>query len=329
MHQKGSCSNINVINRIQTKISPLSKRKQNSTSGDVKVASEGDSLKSNQIITLDDRQRQRGKSYGHQHHHAKDELDKRSLPNVKRHSITNSDSINQTLSSSNKILTSSHRLCRSSTTLNPLEIDVKSKPQQLHNKSPLECVALTAPILQTTQPLPSLRPAKSEAHTTSNQFCSTEKTTHAKERICYEKRLKKLEEEIERYKNEVKTFCRETFIYSKQKNNFFTKKDVHTNKQTNHSNSNPAGQSTPIKATCFQLLTKGNHHDVSKSDLDLPSGHNGGSDHFYHSFSGRSKEANKNVNNHTNLQRLQQNLHYPSAEHTQKEHHSRSLSKFT
>ncbi|XP_054727114.1 extracellular signal-regulated kinase 7 isoform X1 [Anastrepha obliqua] len=34
------------------------------------------------------------------------------------------------------------------------------------------------------------------------------------ERLCYEKRLKKLEEEIEKYKKEVKSFCKETFSYT-------------------------------------------------------------------------------------------------------------------
>ncbi|XP_017485927.1 PREDICTED: serine/threonine-protein kinase BUR1-like [Rhagoletis zephyria] len=33
-------------------------------------------------------------------------------------------------------------------------------------------------------------------------------------RLCYEKRLKKLEEEIEKYKKEVKSFCKETFSYA-------------------------------------------------------------------------------------------------------------------
>ncbi|XP_067637279.1 extracellular signal-regulated kinase 7 [Eurosta solidaginis] len=40
--------------------------------------------------------------------------------------------------------------------------------------------------------------------------------TRSNERICYEKRLKKLEEEIEKYKKEVKSFCRETFSYAHQ-----------------------------------------------------------------------------------------------------------------
>lgn len=46
---------------------------------------------------------------------------------------------------------------------------------------------------------------------------STENIVRGNDRLCYEKRLKKLEEEIEKYKKEVKSFCKETFNYTHQK----------------------------------------------------------------------------------------------------------------
>ncbi|XP_011206273.2 extracellular signal-regulated kinase 7 [Bactrocera dorsalis] len=46
---------------------------------------------------------------------------------------------------------------------------------------------------------------------------STETIVRGNDRLCYEKRLKKLEEEIEKYKKEVKSFCKETFSYTHQK----------------------------------------------------------------------------------------------------------------
>nr|XP_014086079.1 mitogen-activated protein kinase 15 [Bactrocera oleae]XP_014086080.1 mitogen-activated protein kinase 15 [Bactrocera oleae]XP_036221162.1 mitogen-activated protein kinase 15 [Bactrocera oleae]XP_036221164.1 mitogen-activated protein kinase 15 [Bactrocera oleae] len=46
---------------------------------------------------------------------------------------------------------------------------------------------------------------------------STENIVRGNDRLCYEKRLKKLEEEIEKYKKEVKSFCKETFSYTHQK----------------------------------------------------------------------------------------------------------------
>lgn len=45
---------------------------------------------------------------------------------------------------------------------------------------------------------------------------STENLVRGNDRLCYEKRLKKLEEEIEKYKKEVKSFCKETFSYTQQ-----------------------------------------------------------------------------------------------------------------
>ncbi|XP_012158173.1 probable cyclin-dependent serine/threonine-protein kinase DDB_G0278487 isoform X1 [Ceratitis capitata] len=85
-----------------------------------------------------------------------------------------------------------------------------------------------------------------------------EHAVRSNERICYEKRLKKLEEEIEKYKKEVKSFCKETFTYTQsqspqkhskihtQNQNQSQCQNQHINQNYNsHSASNQTQQSRP------------------------------------------------------------------------------------
>lgn len=209
--------------------------------------------------------------------------------NVRRYS-TNEMDINRqynTKEASKRMSTTSKRLHRSAMVLNKTENEMNAgNAVGVSQHTP-------PPTIKTF-----IRHTKSEVMPLTNTPSSD--TAKAQERFCYERRLKKLEEEIERYKNEVKSFCREKFKNTTQlqkpqqeeKINHREERIIPTRsynyKTTPKKLSSTA--STPIKNIYFQLLTKGQHHDYHKSELDLSgnSGNGSSSDHFRNSFNSNS-----------------------------------------
>lgn len=353
--QQISSSLNTIINRALKKTTAFSnaplvaKRKNRKTSktsiGDV-IKTEQNYIESN---VKEERHLHRSKSHGHHQHqqykvadHLSESATQMCESNLRRNSI-NDGIIGHTTDDHIKRLSNSQRLHRSAVALNKSENEINAKADQL-------CYAPTSTIKN------SVRHTKSEVIPLSNT--PSNDSSKAQDRICYERRLKKLEEEIERYKSEVKSFCRDTFKNSTQHcRNGMMSEEVQSNKVENNGNANAkccnnikqtpkksTSSSTPIKNTYFQLLTKGQHHDHNKSDLDLSgnSGNGSSSDHFRNSYnsnscSGRRKQSTK-YQYHNNILNPQQQYHLeqqlqdqPDYRVTQKnppQHRCRPISKF-
>ncbi|XP_065364641.1 extracellular signal-regulated kinase 7 [Calliphora vicina] len=297
-----SNGNLNtLINRALKKTTPIAKKKStksiNTNIGELTTNDQRYHIK-------DDRYLQRSKSHGYHQQLHRQLLDNGVNTevgelNVRRFSTNELDLSKQNVSTESlKRSNTSKRLHRSAVALNKSENDMNSKMEQITQHTP-------PPTLKNF-----IRQTKSEVIPLNNTASS--ESSKVQERICYERRLKKLEDKIERYKNEVKSFCRETFRNTQQNTN-----DEKTNCKNYNFRSTPkkltttttSSSNTPIKNIYFQLLTKGQHHDYHKSDLDLSgnSGNGSSSDHFRNSYnsnscSGRSKTS---TNGHYKTHSLQ------------------------
>lgn len=320
----------NIINKALKKTTPITKKK---SSTKIQNNIIGDSLNNEptKYPTRDDRYLQRSKSHSN---HNYQQLHK---PNVRDQEVSNNYtndlmeinvrrySTNELNSESLKRNHNTKRLHRSAVALNKNEIDV---PDKLEKTPPTNVKNV-------------LRHAKSEVIPLNN----TPSTDSSKleRRLCYDKRLKELEEEIERYKNEVKTFCRETFRNT-QKQQYASSTEDKCKKNKNYNfKSTPKTSSianintnstTPIKNIYFQLLTKGQHQDCHKSELDLSGNSANGSsssEQFRNSYnsnscSGRSKTAIYNITN-SGLQQESTHQHLTQKSQSQ-QRRCRPISKF-
>ncbi|XP_058977664.1 mitogen-activated protein kinase 15 isoform X2 [Musca domestica] len=217
----------------------LVKRKFNKSTNNISAASEAENHKT----SLDDRQRNKSQA------------------NLLHRPTTNNGGIPRNSTNLKVPNNNSYKLYRSSSSLNKVE----------SNKS-AEYKSYSTVSMTTSSPL--LNEGRSETCNATKSPASAK----TQERICYERRLQKLEDEIRRYKNEVKSFCRDTFNYSKQNRGPKTSetqlipvkqepekdaRNYHKHNQTRKPNSNlQSSANTPIKSTYFQLLTKGKHNDT-------------------------------------------------------------------
>uniref|UniRef100_A0A1A9W790 Mitogen-activated protein kinase n=1 Tax=Glossina brevipalpis TaxID=37001 RepID=A0A1A9W790_9MUSC len=293
----------NIINRALKKsnvsLSPIPKKKHSKTtlkpigleSGDVKYME--NSVEEKNII--------RCKSHGHRPPKGSENTAARNTGDVKRHSVDAADIP--------KKPESGHKLQRSSTTLHSrvertmrvLNTDLMAREDRPNRFIALPGNSTTASKSNASLSTVNVRSTKSEVMAAKNDI------EHAKkqERICYERRLKKLEEEIDRYKKEVKSFCRDSFNFSNRKSHhrktsqeFLLKQPLIFEKSAARAipNNSFATTNLPIKTTYFHLLTKGNRNDDNKFDFDFSanSGTGSSSDHFGRykpkCCSGREKE---------------------------------------
>ncbi|XP_061400051.1 mitogen-activated protein kinase 15 [Musca vetustissima] len=250
-----SCSSYQHNNNPPIYTAPsLMKRKINKSTSNIAASTD---LEKHKTFGLDERQHIKTQTFQHRPSTNIDDIAKAPIGNGQ----TNL-----------KVLNNSYKLYRSSTSLNKLENNSKATEYKSYNT------------ISTTASSPLLRQGRSEI-SNANKSPASEKS---QERICYERRLQKLEDDIRRYKNEVKSFCRDTFNYPKQNQTNQkptetlaktpsmppeSEKDLRNNyknptrKQTNYHSAN-----TPIKSTYFQLLTKGKHSNA----LELISSGSGG-----------------------------------------------------
>lgn len=287
--------------KSQMKIAaPSVKRKQNRITNTT-AATDIDDRKQIQSQLLEEDGQIPRRFSGQSHHHKIDNtcnyIADYHIHNAKRNTTVTNKKLGQSLSSSLRNLNN-----KSPSAINKVETDI-SKTSERTSFGSIPAIS------------PILRQTKSEVYY-STKSPSNEKA-QTKERFCYERRLKKLEDEIERYKNDVKSFCRDTFNYSKQRQVSRTCEDVPSNKLENEivaKNNNyqlvPKRKhftNTPIKNIYYQLLTKGNHHDSNKSDLI--SGNTDCREQYIqlenNSLSGRTKEIRQFDNHNQPEQQLQ------------------------
>ncbi|KAI8127969.1 hypothetical protein FF38_04847 [Lucilia cuprina] len=341
VHANGNLNNL--INKALKKTTPIAKKKSTKSLNN----NIGDSINNEPKYHIrDDRYLQRSKSHGHQ------QLLHRQMVG---------DHLNEGESSAMQAEINVRRFSTNEVEFSKTEtLKKSSNTKRLHRSA----IALNKPeneqITQHTSPFTSkniIRQTKSEVIPLNNTPSS--ESSNVEERICYERRLKKLEDEIERYKNEVKSFCRETFRNSQHKQQLQQPQKHSNEEKTNSKNYNfkstpkkltttiNSSNNTPIKNIYFQLLSKGQHHDYHKSELDL-SGNSGNgsssSDHFRNSYnsnscSGRSKTSTNvhyNKSSYVLQSQQQQQLqpdpqlsqHYVTTHKHQSQHRCRPISKF-
>ncbi|XP_073834174.1 extracellularly regulated kinase 7 [Musca autumnalis] len=288
----------------------LVKRKFNKSTNNITTAADSDNVKP----TLEERQRIKSQSNLHR--------PSTNLDDNSRNTISNAGGHTANL----KVPSTTHKLYRSSTSLNKIENNKVTEYNKSYNT------------ISVTASSPLLHQGRSEM-SNANKSPASEKS---QERVCYERRLQKLEDEIRRYKNEVKSFCRDTFNYSKQnqgqKANEITgkqfsahpepEKELRNNyKQLTRKQSNFHSANTPIKSTYFQLLTKGKHNDASSHELIT----SGSRDNFIKSYDEFSKSPSSALYNSTGngvqMQHGQKQQQYRSSL-MHKQQHKRSISKF-
>ncbi|XP_075154298.1 extracellularly regulated kinase 7 [Haematobia irritans] len=342
--EKKDDSNNNFSKKSLTKIvstpnTPVVKRKQGKLGNNLVASSDDVGEKQTASNVLEDRLIQRTKAQGQQYHQSKPSLlnivNEFPAQHGKRHSLSNSNTIGHSLNSSYKglLTTNSHRLHRSSTALNKLDNEISN------NKTSDPTTSNT-----TSSSSPILRQAKSLTYY-SNKSPGSEKSTKPQdERFCYERRLKRLEDEIERYKNEVKNFCRDTFSHTKQMDKTKANDEIFNNQHDREMEkqhnlkimpSKMKYPDTPIKNSYIQLLAKtkqSKHSDALKPETST----SGSCDRLIQmvdnskSFSSRSKDTKKYVNNKYNGQRLcqQEAKVYKEQSISLQKHGSRAFSKF-
>lgn len=349
--QQTNANLTSIINRALKKTTPVTKRKPSKNTNNSAKIAEANTTNDERYCSNSvkgERLLQRSKSYlNHNSHHnynhnvnsGSDQLlhdhtnNESSDINVRRYS-TNEMDFNRQYNmneASKRINTTSKRLHRSAMVLNKTENEMNEG----------NCV-----VGQQHTPPPTMknfiRHTKSEVIPLTNTPSSD--TAKAQERFCYERRLKKLEEEIERYKNEVKSFCREKFktttqLQKPQQDESHQREERIPTRSYNYKTTPKklsSTASTPIKNIYFQLLTKGQHHDYHKSELDLSgnSGNGSSSDHFRNSFNSnscsvRSKNSTKfqydKITSTQQLQQQQDNI-MPKQQHAP--YRCRPVSKF-
>ncbi|KAI9590259.1 extracellular signal-regulated kinase 7 [Glossina fuscipes] len=285
----------NVINRALKKshVSPSSIPKQKHSKTALKpIGLESSDIKHTDC-NVEEKNCVRSKTHGHRQLKLSENNVARNTGDVKRHSVDATD-VPKKAESGRKLQRSSTTLhSRVERTMRVLNADLMAKEDRPNRFIPLPGNSTSASKSNASLGTVNVRSTKSEVMAAKNDI------EHAKqqERICYERRLKKLEEEIERYKKEVKSFCRDSFNHSNRKSHhrktsqeFLLKQPLIFEKSVARATPKNSSGTTnlPIKTTYFQLLTKGNRNDDNKSDFDFSanSGTGSSNDHF-----GRSQKA--------------------------------------
>lgn len=297
-------TNLNtIVQRALKKTIPLTKSKStkncNSTIGD------GPNIKDE--IHHCQRSKSRGYQNSHPHRHGKGDQLYESQVNARQISA-NEMEFSKLIANAEAFKRNSYsrRLHRSALALNKEENDLNKKMDSVGQHTP-------PPTIKSF-----LRDTKSEVIPLNKSIGGGVQSAAIKNRICYERQIEKLEEEVELYKKEVRNFCRETLKNSQQKQVQQRSNEEIRTAQSFGRKSTPksriATNSSPIKNIYLQLLAQGQRKDYNKSDLDLSVNSRSGNGSSYNSntCSGRSKllqtgHNNKNTNRHLSNQQLVHN----------------------